>query len=62
MATITVERLRRDGPFHVGDRYEVAAPDADEHLSGTIIAVVPTGPKHVNVTVEVDDESGPGGG
>lgn len=54
-ATIKVERLRRDGPFHVGDRYEVASPDANEHLHGTIREVRPTGPNHVEVKVELDD-------
>ena len=54
-ATIKVERLIRDGPFHVGDRYELAAPDRDGHLSGTIADVRPTGPNHVEVTVELDD-------
>jgi hypothetical protein len=58
-ATIRVERLRRDGPFHVGDRYDVASPTADEHLSGTIIDVRPTGPRHVEVTVELDEQTTP---
>jgi len=52
---ITVERLRADGPFHVGDRYEVASDNSDQdHVAGTIIEVRPTGPRHVAVTVEVE--------
>jgi hypothetical protein len=57
-ATLKVERLRSDGPFRVGDRYEVASPSADEHLSGTISDVRPTGPQHVEVTIELDEEPG----
>jgi hypothetical protein len=56
-ATIRVERLRRDGPFRVDERYEVAHPDPDEHLSGTIREIRPTGPQHVEVTVELDDDA-----
>jgi len=56
-ASIKVERLRRDGPFRVGERYGVAAPGADEHVTGTIIALKPTGPQRVEVTVELDHES-----
>jgi hypothetical protein len=52
---IVVERLARDGPFHPGDEYAVAAGDADEHFHGVIRGVRPTGPRHVNVTVELSD-------
>jgi hypothetical protein len=54
-ATIKVERLRSDGPFHVGDRYEVAHPRADEHLRGTIRGVQPSGPNSVELIVELDE-------
>jgi hypothetical protein len=55
MATVTVERLRNDGPFRAGDSYEVAAGDTDELFSGVVVGVRPTGPKHVEVTVELSD-------
>jgi len=55
MPTITVERLRADGPFHLGDKYDVAAGDADQHFHGVVRDVAPTGPNHVKVTVELTD-------
>jgi hypothetical protein len=39
----------------VGATYGVAAGDSDEHFSGVIVGVRPTGPKHVEVTVELSD-------
>jgi hypothetical protein len=53
MPTIKVERLRNDGPFRVGATYGVAAGESDEHFSGVIVSVRPTGPKHVEVTFEL---------
>jgi hypothetical protein len=53
--TITVERLRRDGPFHAGVEYAVAVGDTDAHFHGVVRDVVPTGPNHVRVTVELTD-------
>jgi hypothetical protein len=53
MPTIKVERLRHDGPFRVGATYGVASGDADGHFSGVIVGVRPTGPKHVEVAVEL---------
>jgi hypothetical protein len=55
MPTINVERLRQDGPFFVGATYGVAAGESDEHFSGVIVGVRPTGPKHVEVKVELSD-------
>jgi hypothetical protein len=55
MPTIKVERLRQDGPFQVGATYGVAAGEPDEHFSGVVVGVRPTGPKHVEVTVELSD-------
>jgi hypothetical protein len=52
MTTITVERLTRDGPIRVGDEYVVAG-DAGGHVRGRISGIVPSGPKHVDVTVEL---------
>jgi hypothetical protein len=40
MRTVTVERLIDDGPFHVGDEYEVAANDADEHYGTRLVGLV----------------------
>ncbi len=53
MRTITVERLIRDGPFHIGEYYDVARDDGDGHVHGVIRGLLPTGPNHVNVTVEL---------
>jgi hypothetical protein len=55
MPAVNVERLRQDGPFRVGATYGVAAGESDEHFSGVIVGVRPTGPKHVEVTVELSD-------
>jgi hypothetical protein len=55
MPTIKVERRVSDGPFRVGATYGVAAGDADDHFSGVVVGVRPTGPKHVEVTVELSD-------
>jgi hypothetical protein len=55
MPTIRVERLRQDGPFRVGATYGVTAGDADGPFSGVIVGVRPTGPKHVDVEVELSD-------
>jgi hypothetical protein len=55
MPTIKVERLRKDGPFRVGATYGVVAGEADEHFSGVVVGVRPTGPKHVEVTVELSN-------
>jgi hypothetical protein len=55
MPTIKVERLRQDGPFRVGATYGVAAGETDEHSSGVVVGVRPTGPNHVEVTVELSD-------
>jgi hypothetical protein len=49
MPTITVERLRADGPFRPGEKY------VDDYLKGIVREAVPTGPRHVFVTVEVSD-------
>jgi hypothetical protein len=55
MPTIKVERQRQDGPFRVDATSGVAAGEADEHFSGIIGGVTPTGPKHVRVEVELSD-------
>jgi hypothetical protein len=55
MPTVTVERFRNDGPFHVGDSYGVAAGDTDELFPGVIVGVRPTGPKHIAGKVELSD-------
>jgi hypothetical protein len=55
MPTITVERRAADGPFRVGAGYDVAAGDTDEHFRGVVREVMPTGPNHVKVTVELFD-------
>jgi hypothetical protein len=55
MPTIKVEHLRQDGPFNVGDRYEVAPDGSVERFPGVIVEVRPTGPKHVELTVELTD-------
>jgi hypothetical protein len=55
MPTIKVERLRKDGPFQVGATYSVAAGERDEHFSGVVVGVRPTGPRHVQVEVELSD-------
>jgi hypothetical protein len=55
MPTIKVERLRSDGPFHVGATYGVAAGETDKRFSGVVIGMRPTGPKHVEVKVELSD-------
>jgi hypothetical protein len=53
--TIKAEHLRNDGPFHVGDRYEVVPDGSTEHFPGGVVEVRPTGPKHVEITVELSD-------
>jgi hypothetical protein len=55
MPTIKVERRASDGPFRVGATYGVVAGEPDDHCSGIIVDVRPTGPKHVEVTVELSD-------
>jgi hypothetical protein len=55
MPTITVERLRSDGPFRPGDRYAVAATASDALFVGIVREIRPTGPRHVEVTVELSD-------
>jgi hypothetical protein len=55
MPTIKVERYASDGPFRVGATYGIVAGEADDHCSGVIGGVRPTGPKHVEVTVELSD-------
>jgi hypothetical protein len=55
MPTIKVEHLRQDGPFHVGDRYEVAPDGSVERFPRVVVEVRPTGPKHVELTVELSD-------
>jgi hypothetical protein len=55
MPAIKVERLRQDGPFRAGDRYEVAPDGSAERFPGVVAAVRPTGPQHVQVTVELSD-------
>jgi hypothetical protein len=52
---ITVERIADDGPFRPGDEYAVAAGATGEHFHGVIHAVRSTGPRHVNVVVEISD-------
>jgi len=54
--TVTVERLARDGPFRVGERYLAAPDDGAARVDGVIVSVAPTGPKHVNVTVQVTQD------
>jgi pseudouridine synthase len=53
--TIKTERLASDGPFHVGERYEVVPDGSTEHFPGVIVEVRPTGPKHLEITVELSD-------
>jgi hypothetical protein len=55
MPTINLERLRQDGPLRVRVTYGVAAGESDERFSCVIVGVSPTGPKHVEVTVELSD-------
>jgi hypothetical protein len=39
----------------VGATYGVAAGETDEHFSGVVAGVRPTGPNHVEVAVELSD-------
>jgi hypothetical protein len=55
MPAIKVERRRQDGPFRLGATYGVAPGEGDEHYSGVIVSVRPTGPNHVEVRVELSD-------
>jgi hypothetical protein len=55
MPTIKAERLASDGPFHVGDRYEVVPDGSTERFPGVVVEVRPSGPKHVEITVELSD-------
>jgi hypothetical protein len=55
MQTITVERLRSDGPFRADDVYGVAAGPTEEYFPGVIRDVRPSGPNHLDVTVELTD-------
>jgi len=54
MPTIKVERALSES-FHVGDRYEVVPDGSTEHFPGVVVEVRPTGPKHVELTVELTD-------
>jgi hypothetical protein len=47
MPTITVERLRSEGPFPIRASYRV------DGREGEIISVRRTGPNHLSVTVEL---------
>jgi hypothetical protein len=55
MLTTAVERLAADGPFRIGAMYEVAAGEVDERFEGVVVGVRPTGPNHVEVSVELSD-------
>jgi hypothetical protein len=55
MPVVKVERRASDGPFRVGATYDVATGAAEEHFSGVIVSVTPTGPRHVRVEVELGD-------
>jgi hypothetical protein len=52
---IKAERLRSDGPFRVGDRYAVVPDGSTERFPGVVVEVRPTGPKHIEITVELSD-------
>jgi hypothetical protein len=54
VSKIEVERPSEDGPFRVGDSYELSAGDLGERMVGTIVDVTPAGPNRVLVAIEVD--------
>jgi hypothetical protein len=48
MPTIKVERLRQDGPFRTGDRYEVAPDGSVERFPGVVVDLpLPKAPKPI---------------
>jgi hypothetical protein len=56
MPLVTVNRPATDGPFHVGDRCEVAAEDSAEHYRGVVRGVTLLDKRrgnYVKVTVEL---------
>jgi hypothetical protein len=55
MPTIKAERLASDGPFRIGDRYEVVPDGSVERFPGVVVEVRPTGPQHIEITVELSD-------
>ncbi len=55
MPTITVKRLVADGPFHVGDRYNVVTGDTDEHVDGVVSDVIPLDEKSVELVIELHE-------
>jgi hypothetical protein len=51
-ATATIRVLAADGPFKVGDDFDLANPGRDEHFHGVIVTVVPVDDEWLQIEVE----------
>ncbi len=51
-ATATIRALAAEGPFNVGDDFDLAVPGSDQYFHGVIVTVVPAEDEWVQIEVE----------